>query len=184
MIIVLKNISGAICPIDDMGISLAISETRQVFTSEVDFEFSLDIIVKSKDLHLAVVNDKIILNNGTSDLTKQQSLDVLTGVSKEDIITSGGITQPVHDALNVFVHNVGSSNYKEVIRTGSLITSIIIWKDSNKLIKIREYSFTRTNNLITQCTEKIYTEGVLSQTSTYNITRVNNLITNIVETIA
>ena len=181
MAIILKNIHTNSVPISDLGIELAIGESRQLYLDESDFEFSLAEIQSSISLYTAIDNSLIIINDGTQDLSKASSLNVATGVSLEDV-EEGSLSENEHENLDTLVHDIKENCYIETNRTGSFIDSLIYWKTDSKLEKIREIIFTRdVNKWITSYVVKQYETGVLSQTMTYTITRDLNKFIQSVE---
>ncbi|MFQ3675716.1 MAG: hypothetical protein SNJ64_04155 [Endomicrobiia bacterium] len=184
MIIILKNISNNVVNINDLGFSLGIGESRQVYTDEGNFEFSLSVLQSSIDLHNVINENKVIINNGINDLTKENSLKIIESASIYDVSQIGGLNESQHLNLNTLVHNLYKNNYKEITRENGLISRIDIWNDINKTFKIRDYIITRVNNLIVSITERQYNEmGEVIQIIFSNYNRTNGLVNNIIETI-
>lgn len=87
-----------------------------------------------------------------------------------------------HELLKTLVHLIATDNYTEIIRSSNFVTSIIIWTDVTKIKKIREFIFSRTNNLVSQVVTKQYdTDGNLKETKTSTINRTGNIVTSISE---
>lgn len=75
------NITLADIVIEDLGIIIESASSYQVLP-----EYELDDIQHSDDLEFLINDDQVLLSeNGTQNLSKQSSLDILTPVSKEDI---------------------------------------------------------------------------------------------------
>lgn len=159
----LKNISGVKHPVADLGIELATGEIREIYTNENDFEFSMNEIISSIDLQNSVLNDKIVIRNGIIDLPKQDALNLLTGVTLQDFI---------------------KDSYQEIIRVANKISKIIIWNNSSKELKYKEYTFTRSNNFVTQINLKIYNSNELVEEINSIVDRANGVIGAITEVIA
>ena len=103
------------------------------------------------------------------EFASQEELDAISGMSPE-----------THKTLDQLVHIISENSYTEYIRTNNKVTSIIIWIDNNKTIKIREYEYIRTNNKVTSIIIKQYDElSQLLETYTTNIIRTNNKVTSI-----
>jgi hypothetical protein len=50
----------------------------------------------------------------------------------------GGIDGYAHQELDTLVHNIDENSFDEIIRVDNKISSIIVWNDSGKTLKIRE----------------------------------------------
>lgn len=183
MAIILKNIHTNEVVLSDLGISLTLSESREIYTDETNFEFTLSEIQRSIDLYNAIDNSLVVINDGTQDLSKTNSLNVVTGVSLEDIEESV-FTENEHENLDTFLHNLDKNSYQEIIRTNNLISDVILWADSGKTEKIRETNITRTNNRISQVIERQYSSGSLVKTKTMTINLSGGLIDNINEVVS
>jgi hypothetical protein len=62
--------------------------------------------------------------------------------------------------------------YLEILRTGSSVSSIIMWADATKMRKVKETTISRAANGVSSVTVKQYDgQGVLVQTLTSTISR-------------
>lgn len=93
----------------------------------------------------------------------------------------GGLNASQHRILDQLVHNLAENSYTEIVRTsGNLVSSITVYTDSGKTLKIREYQFTRTGNKITQVVTVQYdSSGLVAETYTETITRFNDRVSSI-----
>lgn len=69
---------------------------------------------------------------------------------------SGGLTESTHKILDSLVHEIAENAYEEYTFSGNKISNIIIWTDTNKTTKIREFSYVFANNKISTETAKQY----------------------------
>lgn len=92
------------------------------------------------------------------------------------------VDEESHNDLDQLVHDVAETAHEEINYSGNQLDSIIIWTDSGKTIKIREWLFTYMNNRInTEIIKQYDVLGVLitGQTLTGTYTYVGNNIDNI-----
>lgn len=68
----------------------------------------------------------------------------------------GGLTAGSHRPLDQLVHNIAENSFEEFIYTGNKVSSIIIWTNAGKTVKIRETLFTYTGNKVTTVATKQY----------------------------
>lgn len=78
-----------------------------------------------------------------------------------------------HQLLNTLLHNIDENSYDEIIRINNKVSSIIIWTDETKVLKIREMQLTRGfNDRITQIITTQYNDlGAAVETLTETINR-------------
>lgn len=94
----------------------------------------------------------------------------------------GGISTPQHRALDQLVHDIAETSYLEVTRTQGRVSSIIVWTDSGKTVKIREVLITRSNGTVSQIVTKQYNgSGTLVETLTDTVTRSGGKVASIAE---
>lgn len=162
MKIILINVSGQKVQINDLGLALDISEQREIYTSSDEYEYSFTEIFSSRDLYNLIETGDIIINNGNENLSLQDSLDAVSKVSLEDI-----------------EDNIFEEGHTEITRTEGYITTMILWKDESKAVKIKECIFQRdTDNFVTGYVLKQYKDGNLKDTITYTISRDSSLFIN------
>jgi hypothetical protein len=76
----------------------------------------------------------------------QQVIEDLDGA-----IAGGGITEPQHELLDTLTHFINENSYWDATYTDDNITTFIIWTDSGKTKKIREWQITYDgDDLVTQ----------------------------------
>lgn len=85
-----------------------------------------------------------------------------------------------HSGIDQLVHDIVEDSYQEVIRSLGKITDVIIWENSNKLIKIRETNISRIGNLVSQIVIKQYDSlGDIKETFTGTFNRVGDKVYSI-----
>lgn len=100
------------------------------------------------------------------------------GSGVETVVTSAEGAS--HESIDSLVHNLAENSYEEVTRSGGLVTSVIVWTDSGKTVKIRETTLTRSGGLISTIVEKQYdAAGALVQTLTGTVARTGGVVSNI-----
>jgi hypothetical protein len=87
-----------------------------------------------------------------------------------------------HDTINQLVHGIAENSYKEYTYSGTKVTDVIIWTDSGKTVKIREYNITYTGSKVSTYVTKQYDNaGSLLETKTdtyvYSGANVSNITT-------
>lgn len=105
-------------------------------------------------------------------------VDPINGQVKVSELGGGGLTETTHKNLDQLVHNIAENSYTEITRNGILVSSIIIWTDSNKTQKIREEEISYTGVFVNQVITKQYnSSGVLNETLTevYSYNSSNNV---------
>ena len=93
-----------------------------------------------------------------------------------------GISEGTHRSLDQLVHEIAEDSYEEYIYTGNKVTSITIYTDSGKTIKIRRESYTYTGSKIdTIITEQFDDSGVpiVGETMTDTYTYAGNNVSSI-----
>jgi hypothetical protein len=95
---------------------------------------------------------------------------------------TGGLSPAQHDLLDQLVHDIAENSYEELNYTGNVLNSVIIWTDSNKTTKIREWLYTYNGNRInTEVVKQYDGSGILivGQTLTGTYSYSGNQLINI-----
>ena len=80
---------------------------------------------------------------------------------------TAGLSSEAHRTFDQLTHELDESYYEEHTYSGGRVTSSVVWTDSGKTLKIREYSYTYTTGRITGAVEKQYDgSGTLVETLT------------------
>ena len=95
-----------------------------------------------------------------------------------------GITEAQHQDLDTLNHWVDQTSYDEIGRTDAKVTSITVWNNSSKTLKIREELITRLSGKVSEIVTKQYDRntGVLKETLTEVFSRACGKVTNITRT--
>lgn len=104
--------------------------------------------------------------------------DPVTGaVSLKDLFD---LNQAQHRVSDQLVHLVAESSYEETSYTGNRVSSIVIWTNSSKTQKIREWVYTYSGNKVaTEVVNQYNSSGILSEALTYTYTYSGNLLQNV-----
>lgn len=123
----------------------------------------------------AIDNNTYVDKDGSGNM---RFTDSVTGQKLlSELAQATGLTESSHLILDQLVHNISENSYVEYNRTGGLINSIIIWTDSGKTQKIREWIYTRSGGLVTSEVIKQYNNiGTLIKTETRTISRTGGLV--------
>lgn len=95
---------------------------------------------------------------------------------------SGGITESQHESLDTLVHDIAEDSYIEITRSSGKVTDVVIWTDSGKTKKIREWNITRSSGKVSQVVAKQYDGNgdlITGQTLTSSITRTGGQVSSI-----
>ncbi len=85
-----------------------------------------------------------------------------------------------HRILDQLVHDISENCHTEIIRTSGKVSNVIIWTNSLKTTKIREFTITRENNKVQSVVSRQYTiDGLLIETYTQTISRTSGKVTSI-----
>ena len=85
-----------------------------------------------------------------------------------------------HASIDDLVHGLAEDSYQEITRTAGAVTSVVVWTDSGKTVKIRETTITRSGGQVSQTVEEQYDgAGLLIQTLTSTFTRVSGQVTSV-----
>lgn len=90
-----------------------------------------------------------------------------------------------HQNLDQLVHGVAENSYTEMTYSGEYVTKEVIWQSSNKTTKIREYTYTWRNRLLTQASVTQYdANGNAVKTVTRDYTRSNRQVQSYNDTVS
>ena len=81
------------------------------------------------------------------------------------------------EAADSLTLNIAEDSHEEIIKTNGKVSSVIVWKTSNKLTKIRESTFSRVNGRISSIIIKQYDASgqvIIGQTLEKTISRDTN----------
>lgn len=100
--------------------------------------------------------------------------DAITGLSNSAINIDN------HESLNTLVHFLAKTGYGDITYTGNKITYYVVWRDSGKTIKDRDYVLTYNGNKVNNVTVKQYDnvgalQNTLVETYTYSGNRIVSL---------
>jgi hypothetical protein len=86
-----------------------------------------------------------------------------------------------HSGLDTFLHGLSENHFTEVIRTAGQVTSVIVWTDSGKTVKVRETTITRTGGLVDGFVQKQYDAAgtTVVETLTSTVARTGNQVESI-----
>lgn len=73
-----------------------------------------------------------------------------------ELSAGGGLTPEAHRVLDQLVHEIDESCYVEYAYSANKISTIDIWTSSAKTLKIRDFAYTYTGNLISTETVQQY----------------------------
>lgn len=135
-----------------------------------------------------IEDDEIILTEQASDPPDAGGVRYVGGAFRmKDVLGvfnprsgGGGITESEHEALDTLTHWINETNWQEINRTGSKVSSIVNWETSDKLKKVREVLVTRSGGKVSQIDAIQYnTSGVEKQRLTGVITRDSGKVASI-----
>jgi len=111
-------------------------------------------------------DDAVLVGRDASDnMTFKDGVVSGTKTLSEMLAGGGGLTPEAHRILDQLVHDLDESHYIEYSYTGSKILTIDMWTDAGKTLRIRDYAYTYTGNLIDTETVRQY-DGVGSVVET------------------
>jgi len=81
------------------------------------------------------------------------------GYTGGSVAAGSGITEGQHETLDTLTHKITESSFAELLYTGKVLDSVIVWTDVGKTLKIRESALTYTGKNLTGVIAKQYDGG-------------------------
>lgn len=129
-----------------------------------------------------------IQNNSSNDANVTISRDADGNLTFKDVFNAekkltelvagtGGLTEESHRLLDQLVHELAEDFYEEYVYSGNQLVAVVTWKNSNKLLKVREEQYTYSSGKIQQAVRIQYDNSGneverITETYTYSGSRI------------